>query len=313
MISILMAAYNGEKYIKEQIESLLKQTVQDFKLFINDDGSSDSTYKISLEYSKKYPEKIFVTKSSDDRRGAKHNFIKMMVEHKNDYVMLCDQDDVWLLNKIEKSLNKMKEMEEQYGKTKPLLLHTDLIVVDKFLNTTSPSFKKMNKARFDKNKLNNLVVQNIVQGCTVMYNRALADLIIDVEPIYMIMHDWWLALIAAAFGEIAVLEEQTALYRQHESNAFGANKRGRVFHFFHKLLNFDEVNATLNNTYFQAGHFFTSYEKLLSKENQELLIAYMEIPGMKRVEKLKVLYKHKTWKNGFIRKIAQILAKPKYY
>jgi glycosyltransferase involved in cell wall biosynthesis len=303
-----MASYNGEKYIGAQIDSLLNQTVQDFRLFICDDLSTDSTFSIIQDYLKKYPDKIFISQNTTNSGGSKHNFFKMMAEHKDDYVLLCDQDDVWLSDKIEKSLCKITEMEVQYGKSMPLLVHTDLTVVDENLDIISPSFMMMNKARFERNKLNDLVIQNILTGCSIMYNRALADLILNDEPEYMFMHDWWLALIAGAFGKIDVYFGQTALYRQHECNVFGANKRGSGAHFFHKLLNFGGVSDTLNDTYRQAGSFLALYKHLLTPEYRELITAYSSIPEKSKIDRVKILFKYGTWKNGLIRRVAQIIA-----
>jgi len=188
VISILLASYNGENYIAEQIESLLAQTEKDFKLFIRDDKSTDETFSIAQGYERKYPGKIFAMQNSENTGGAKRNFIKMMIEHKDEYVMLCDQDDVWLPDKIEKSLEKIREMEEYYGTSMPILVHTDLKVVDEGLNVISHSYEAMANTSFKNNALRNLLTMNIAAGCTALYNRALAD-IIQAEPSYFVIHD----------------------------------------------------------------------------------------------------------------------------
>ena len=115
MISILLATYNGERYIAGQIESVLAQTYQDFKLYICDDKSTDGTYSIITEYAARYPGKIIATQNEVNSGGAKFNFLNMMVEFNDDYIMLCDQDDVWLPNKVEVSLKKITEMESEFG------------------------------------------------------------------------------------------------------------------------------------------------------------------------------------------------------
>ena len=307
MISILLASCNGDKYIREQIDSLLKQSVQDFKLFINDDKSTDDTFSIISEYAGSYPDKVFIAQNAVNSGGAKNNFIKMMISHKDDYVMLCDQDDIWKPNKIEKSLAKIKEMEAQYGESKPLLVHTDLTLVDEKLEIIAPSYMKKTKARFERNKLNNLLIHNILTGCSVMYNRALAKLL-SAEPDYMIMHDWWIGLVASTFGEIGAVYEPTVLYRQHDSNEFGANRRNPVSHLFHKLFHFREVRETLSNTYRQAGSFSSLYSERLPRGLRELVAAYASIPQKKRTDRLRILFRYGIWKDGFIRRSAQILA-----
>lgn len=307
MLSILLASYNGEQFIKEQIDSLLNQTVQDFKLFICDDKSTDLTFYIVREYVSKYPDKIFVSETNRNTGSPKHNFINLMIEHKDDYIMLCDQDDVWMPDKIEKSLNKIQEMERILGVSVPLLVHSDLTVTNKNLETIYYSFIKAAKAQYDKTALKNIIIQNILTGCTAIYNRALAQLIFT-EPDYMIMHDWWLVLIASAFGNIGTICEPTILYRQHEDNDSGANRKRPIEHIFYKIFNFNEVTGTLINTYRQANSFLSLYSDRLTTEQKTLVEAYVSIPQIRKIERLKVLFKYGIWKNGIIRKIAQIMA-----
>jgi len=306
MISILLASYNGEKYIKEQMDSLLEQTKQNFKLYICDDKSTDNTYNIVKEYASRYPEKIFVSQNEKNLGGAKNNFIKMMTEHKDDYVMLCDQDDIWLPDKIEKSLLKIKELENRFGKNKPLLVHTNLCITDENLKITSHSYWDKVNTKVEEKKFNKVLVQNFAAGCTVIYNRALGSLI-NTEPEYLIMHDWWLLLLASAFGEIDMIDKPTILYRQHTGNAFGTNKRGVVSHFSHKLFNSKEIKDTLGETYRQAGSFLSVYKDSLSGVNLELLTAYASVPRVSKLKKWKILFRYRTWKNGYIRKIAQLI------
>jgi len=306
MISILLASYNGEKYIAEQIDSLLQQSVQNFKIFICDDKSTDSTYGIIEKYKNLHPKKVFISQNEKNLGGAKLNFIKMMAEFKDDYVMLCDQDDVWLPDKIEKSLQKIKEMENRFGKEKPLLIHTNLCVADENLEIISSSYWERVNAKVEEKKFNKVLVQNFAAGCTMMYNRALGELI-GTEPDYLIMHDWWLVLLASAFGEIDMISKPTILYRQHLDNVHGSNKRSTVSHFSHKVFNSGEIKETLAETYKQAASFLSIYKDDLSGINLEIATAYASIPRGGKLMRLRILFKYKTWKNGLIRKIAQML------
>ena len=304
-ISILLASYNGEKYIAEQIESLLAQTAQDFKLFICDDKSTDNTFLIASEYAQRYPNKISVYQNEENTGNAKYNFIRMMIEHKNDYVMLCDQDDVWLPDKIEKSLAKICELEAVYGITEPLLVHTDLRVVDKELSVMSPSYAQMSRTDYTKKSLNNLLTRNIASGCTQIYNRALADLIVS-EPKYMLVHDWWVALIAATFGKIIAIHEPTILYRQHGNNSIGAKKEHSWYNIYYRLTNFDKTRKLVSDTYRQAGSLLNLYHNHLSNEHKDLLSAYSSIPRCSKIKRLRILFKYKVFMYGVIRKLGQI-------
>jgi len=306
MIAILLASYNGEQFIAEQIKSLLAQTVQDFKIYINDDKSTDATWKIVSDFAKENPDKIVIYQNEVNSGAAEHNFINMMIKCKDDYIMLCDQDDVWLPNKIELTFSKMKTMEAEFGKDTPLLVHTDLTVVDENLEIVSPSFKAAMNANYGKMKLRNQIIQNTLTGCTVMYNKALASLITDI-PQYMVMHDWWLMLCAAAFGKIAALDEQTILYRQHRKNEVGAKDVRTLSYKFKRFFNYSEIKTALNITYMQAQSFYTMFEGKLSDSQKKLLTAYCDIPNHNKFVRAYKIWHLGTLKNGFSRRVAQFM------
>jgi len=226
LIGILMATYNGEKYISQQIDSILNQTYRNWQLLIHDDGSTDKTVEIVKSYVKKYPDKILLIEDGIKCGGAKENFSHLIkiarANFKFDYIMFSDQDDVWFFDKIEKTLKKMHELENLYGKNKPLLVHTDLIVVDEKLNKISDSFWKYQKINPLNNSLACLILENTVTGCTMMINKTLLEQVRFI-PKEAIIHDWWIALICRLNkGEIGVLKEPTIFYRQHHFNDTGA-------------------------------------------------------------------------------------------
>jgi glycosyltransferase involved in cell wall biosynthesis len=306
MISILLASYNGEKFITEQLDSLYRQTVQDFKLFICDDKSTDNTVSIISGYAEKRPGKISIEQNENNTGGAKHNFMKMMIEHKDDYVMLCDQDDVWLPDKIEKSLRKMHEMEQEFGKDTPILVHSDLKVVDRDLKKFSSSYQKTARLNYAKKSLNKLVTMNMATGCTAIYNRALADLI-TAEPDFYVIHDWWLALIAISFGKIGTIFEPTVLYRQHGDNDIGAKKVLSTGYIHYFLTHLDIMSEKVYNTYLQAGAFLRLYSDKLTEDQRILLKSFASIPNLSRLKRLKTIAKHKTYLHGFARNTALMI------
>ena len=306
MISILMATWNGEKYIAEQIDSLLNQTIHDFKLYISDDRSNDRTLAILQDYQRRYADQIFITRRKKNSGGAKHNFFHLMTAHKDDYVMLCDQDDLWLPDKIELTLNKIREMEHQFGKDTPLLAHSDLIIADKALNVLHPSYKETMNANFNRTSLKDALIQNTFAGCSAIYNRALSQLIRR-EPSYSVMHDWWLMLIASAFGTIGHIDRKTILYRQHSNNSCGAQDRRSLKFMFHKLLDLKNVKDSLSRTYLQAQSFLDMYRAQLTQDQIRLLMNYCEIPRLHKLQRIQRLFQLGTLKNGTARKIAQIL------
>ena len=307
MITILMATYNGATYLPAQIDSLLEQTAPFDTLHIQDDCSTDGTWAILEHYQSQYPDRIAITRNEKNTGSPKHNFYSLMSRVRDDYIMLCDQDDVWMPEKMEKTLAKMREMEKQYGKSTPLLVHTDLCVVDENLRVINPSFKAAMNVNYNRTKLNQTIIQNTLTGCTAMYNRALASLIGETPPQYMAMHDWWLILIASAFGHIGHINEATMLYRQHGSNEIGA-KDVRTFHYkLKKLLNHQEIKESLAGTYRQAESFLTYHRNKLDTEQTHLLTEYIKIPQMGKLERWRAVRKLGTYKNGVARNIAYFL------
>lgn len=301
-----MATYNGEPYLRPQMDSILHQSNQDWRLIIRDDCSSDNTVKIIKEYQLLRPEQIQLIQAEQPSGSAKNNFFQLLQYSTAEYVMFADQDDVWLQQKIELTLEKMHQMEQQYGEEIPLLVHTDLAVTDENLRIVNHSLFQMQNMDAERNKLNNIVVQNIVTGCTMMCNRALLNLVVEI-PEKSIMHDMWLALVAAAFGQIGFVDKATILYRQHGNNANGAKNVKTLKYIFQKLKNINEIHAGLVKQYQQAKEFFQVYHSLLNQEQKEMLEVYSTFEEKSAVSKLLLLRKHQLYKNGFIRRAGQIL------
>lgn len=305
MIDILLAAYNGERYISEQIESIINQTYTDWILYIKDDCSTDRTVDIVREYEKKYSEKIKVIVSDKPSGSAKDNFFSMLKYSKNNYIMTCDQDDVWLPDKIEVTYNKMRETERE-NKERPILVHTDLKVVDENLNITSESLFRLQNMNSFRDKINNLLVQNIVTGCTVMVNRNLLNYIVEI-PKNAVMHDWWMALVASSFGKIVFVNLSTVLYRQHGNNSVGAKNTESVSYILRTLRNVYGIKVSLYDTYVQAEEFLATMDKCLDKIDYFLISKYVQVHKVNKVKRVGILLKYKFLKNSYVRILGQLL------
>lgn len=303
MITVLMAAYNGQDYIKEQIESILNQSYTDWELVIQDDFSTDDTLSIAKEYAIKYPEKIKVFRSEINSGSAKNNFFSMLKYAKSDYVMFSDDDDIWLRDKMRLAINHMKELEVKNGKDKPLLVHSDVAVADKDLNVLCDSIYTYQNMRSARNKLNNLLVQNIVVGNTMMVNNTLLDSLKSI-PQNALMHDWWFALIACAFGEIGFVDKATVLYRQHEQNDVGAKETNKLSV---NIKRKDKLRESLVNTYKQAEEFLNAYGGELSNKDFELVSAYAKSLKKGKIHRIFILIKYRLWKNSISKKIGQVV------
>jgi len=138
-IDVLMATYNGERLIAEQIESILRQSHQDWKLTVRDDCSTDGTCAIVRDYARRHPDRIVAQERPTASRSAQRNFLEMLAGSDAPYVMLCDHGDVWLEDKIAVTVARMGELEQRFGRDVPMLVHSDLIVTDPDLRVVAPS------------------------------------------------------------------------------------------------------------------------------------------------------------------------------
>ena len=218
-IDILMATYNGEKYVAEQIESILNQTYTNFNLIISDDCSTDNTRNILEEY-KQRDDRIQVY-YQEQNLGYVKNFEFLLKKVESEIYMLSDQDDVWIKEKVEKSYNKLFE-------EKADLVYTDLKVVDENLKEINPSFMRMMKFYKKATKYTDYRVAylyNTATGCTIISKKKFIDKILPLprNKKYLI-HDSWIMLVVSLLGKVVYLDESYILYRQHGDNQVGAKK-----------------------------------------------------------------------------------------
>ncbi len=302
MITVLLATYNGEKHLRAQLDSLLAQTYSDFKILIRDDGSTDDTLSIISEYKQKHADKISLL-LGEPTGSACGNFSRLFDEADDDYIMFCDQDDVWLPEKIEKTLCFMQECEAQHPNT-PILVHSDLRVVDGKLNTICDSFFAFQQIPQDRVTLSRLLVQNYVTGCTMMINRRLKTLCGSI-PKECAMHDWWLVLVCALFGEIVCINTPTMLYRQHGGNQVGAKAAKGIGFIKRKLQTLDRVRDNYNATYIQAQILLKRYRDDISPDAKKILEAYCEMAHGTKFRKIRLMRKYDFKKSTTIRVIGQ--------
>lgn len=305
-INIILSTYNGGKYLSVQIDSLLNQTCQDWILIIRDDGSTDNTYAICKEYVSKYPDKIFFV-SDGQHLGACQSFFRLLSYISSEYIMFCDQDDVWMSNKIEITLNKMLDMESKYGTNVPLLVYTDLQVVDEDLNLISPSFWQYRNITPQKYRnLNNVLTMCLVFGCTMMINCSLKNKITYV-PTEAIMHDWWIVLIAIVFGRMEYLNVPTIYYRQHNTNVCGV-KKWNIHFCLNRLLNYKTILLEYANSKKQAAGFLRIYnDKIGANEVKNIISTYVNLHTYNRFYRRVILIKNKYFKPGILRNLILLL------
>lgn len=308
-VAICMATYNGEKYLDQQINSIISQTYTQWKLFIRDDNSTDKTPQILQYYQKKFPDKIIIIPTTTTK-GVKGNFAQILKWVKNNYnfcyFMFSDQDDIWLKTKIEISLNKIKMIEKKYSFSTPLLVHTNLEIVDENLNKIGNSFFKYRALNPYVKDLSHLLVQNNVTGCTMLWNKPLNDLL-NLNNTNIAMHDWWITLVATCFGKINFIETPTILYRQHTNNVIGATKVNTLPFIISRLTGSSQVRQTLLLSINQAKVFLKIYHNSLTKEQTNILYKYVNLLKYPKIIRIIIAIKNKFLKQGIIQIIGEFL------
>lgn len=235
MIEILLPVYNGEKYLAEQVESILAQTYNEWILKIRNDGSKDGSQAIIDRYCNAYPDKIVMIDSPKENVGLVQsiNYLQAAEPH-GDYIMFADQDDVWLQDKLETSLNEIQSLEADTP-GKPIMVCTDAACVDASLNVINDSFFESQRFPYDTfDDVNKMIALNVIQGCTMILNYNAAKTAFPI-PSFMNVHDMYIGVMVKASGTIKYLRKPTLLYRQHSNNELGSIKISVKYYFERSL------------------------------------------------------------------------------
>ena len=235
-IEVVMPTYNGLSYLENQIKSIYNQTIRPIRIIVRDDDSTDGTKELLLHLKSVYKSWLHIL-LVHIMLDAPLRLIYCWLYHCSIYRV--DQDDIWLENKLELSIIEMKRLKSCYSKIRPILIHSDLKLVDAELNDLNINYT--GKQLLDPNKISSAQISltNIVTGCTILMNRSLLLRALPI-PSEAIVHDWWIALVASCFGNISFLRSSPILYRQHSSNQIGAKGFGLnywLYRFFDWLKN----------------------------------------------------------------------------
>jgi glycosyltransferase involved in cell wall biosynthesis len=219
---VLMATCNGERFLDQQMASILGQTVLPERLLVADDHSSDQTLQRLQHWCGCSPVPIaLLPPSGSERLGSCRNFERLLQASSAPYVMLADQDDLWDLDKAERLLGQMALLEQRWGSEQPLLVYADLRLIDAEGQALGPSFHRLQGLQPTRQALLDIGLQNVVTGCASILNRACVRQALPF-PAEAVLHDWWLALVAAQATGLVYLREVCVSYRQHRSNVVGA-------------------------------------------------------------------------------------------
>ena len=287
-VNILMSTYNGQQFLAEQIRSIQDQSYTDWTLFIRDDGSSDNTKEILKDFERQDSRIHLIDSDKSDNLGVIKSFHKLVNHDRADYYFFSDQDDVWLPNKLELSLKEA----QNYLADLPLMVYMDLKVVNQDLEIMTESMVK-SQSHHANTELVQELTENTVTGGVAMINHALAEMWQETDDI--LMHDWYLALLASTFGNLVFIDQPGELYRQHSDNVLGARTLSKRFKkWIRPHILFAVYWDLIKNSQKQARHLL---QMPLSQSNRELIEAFVTIMDKPMLERFRILRKYGLRKN----------------
>ncbi len=301
-VHIVLATYNGEKFIREQLDSLLDNNWEDMTIEVCDDGSTDGTVDIVNEYVEKY-EGITLHRN-EKNLGYVMNFMEGIKRSTSPYIMLCDQDDIWHSDKIQKTYERMKRLEGQVEGKMPLLVYSDAMNFDSDTGEELGLFHK--SSHLDTRKVDpaHLFMENKCIGCTVMVNGAIREYLKEL-PGEIRVHDWWLAMICSCFGKITYINESTLQYRQHSGNMIGGS--GFSTYVGNRLKNIQKQRQAIWDTFAQGKAFCDVFSSGLTGENREIATRFAAMAESNFLRRKWWLVRYGFWKSGLVRNIALFL------
>ena len=281
-ISVVIATYNGGRFLEQQIQSVLTQTLQPAEIIVCDDDSSDGTIEILEKFSRNTPLRYYRNKT---RLGVVENFKKAVsLTSPNNYIALCDQDDIWLPEKLEKSVQALSQIDD--GIT-PAMIYSDLILIDS--NEKLLNLSVSNELEHDKYKhcLATLLFGNFVLGCTVMMNGKMKEFFSDIPANKAFNHDAWITLIAFTFGKVSTLAHPYIKYRKHEYNVTFANhkKKNRMERIGNHIRSFFRKTDFLQEQIKLAKAFYNSYQYRLSDDHKKAIEEMWQLENASYVKK----------------------------
>ncbi|MBR4081783.1 MAG: glycosyltransferase family 2 protein [Clostridia bacterium] len=285
-IGVLIACYNGQAWLPGQIASLQAQDDPCWHVVWQDDGSTDETPAMLAQLSET-DTRFHPGGVQGAHLGAIGNFLSLMAQDDSDYSALCDQDDVWESDRLSRCRQAMERAERQYGADTPILVHSDCRVTDAEGKPLRESFFDHQGWDRSATGLKRLLVQNNVTGCTVLMNAPLRRLVTaHGRPEQMVMHDWFIALTAAAFGHVVTVDAPLVNYRQHGTNVKGASRQTLAARGVKALSAWEKGKARIALTYRHAEAFRDAYGDELPPRAKQEIGAYLATEKMRKIPRV---------------------------
>jgi glycosyltransferase involved in cell wall biosynthesis len=295
-ISVAMATYNGGKYLAEQLNSILSQSLRPVEIIVCDDQSTDNTSAILEIYQSKGLLKYYI---NEKRLGFIENFKKAVsLCNPENYIALSDQDDIWLPSKLSLAASSLKKIEEDDF---PTIVYSDLILVDQDINLINPSFRAELGQGGYTHCLETLFFGCFVNGCTMLMNPIMRSYFHTIPNLGALNHDTWISMIAYTFGKADILPEPQVYYRSHANNATEVGdfkRKGRLKRLFSEILNSFKKNNLFEDQIRFASEFYTVFQDKLNPEQKNLFIRFIGLRGKSWLRKkiaLRIFFRGK-WK-----------------
>ena len=254
-VCVLMSTYNGEKYLKEQIESILKQENIEVDILIRDDGSTDNTLNILEDYTQKYKNIRYYT--GENLRSAKSFMNLLFTVKEYNYYAFSDQDDVWDKDKLYVAVSKLKEGYNLYGCKK---------------RSVDENLKIITEEDFEHKelRLGSVLLRGFIAGCTMVFDKYLRDMVLKYNPPILSMHDTWIIKVAISTGKVYFDRDTHISYRQHGNNVSGGKKN-----FWEtlkiRIRNLNKRKEQSEIRLSMAKELYDNYSQYLSEEDRESL------------------------------------------
>ena len=284
--AVLLATYNGSAFLPALLDSLVSQSDPDFMVMMQDDGSADGTPDLLSGIAGR-DRRFFFGAEQGMHLGAAGNFLSLIRQVKADYILLCDQDDIWESEKIAVLKRAMLDLEALYGSETPLLVHSDCSLIGESGENIGNSFFARQGWDPAAVSLPQLLVQNNVTGCTLIMNESLRKLIAEhAKAGDLFMHDWFIALTAASFGQIAFVKRPLTRYRQHTGNEIGASAHSLLARGLAALGNRQDAKRRILLTYTHAEAFSRLYGDLLPAQAKSTVDRYLATQRMPKLSRI---------------------------
>ena len=284
--AVLLTAYNGGAHLPALLESLAAPTDSDFTVLMQDDGSTDETPSLLSGIAERDSRFLFGSEQGC-HLGAAGNFLSLLRQCDADYVLFCDQDDFWEPEKITVLKQAILDLEKQYGAPVPLLVHSDCSLIDESGSLIGSSFFRHQGWDPQAVTLPQLLVQNNVTGCTLIMNASLRRLVsAHAVARDLFMHDWFVALTAAAFGHIAFVDKPLTRYRQHGDNAIGASSRSLLVRGMDALHKRKDAKRRILLTYTHTAVFGRLYGENLPPQARDVVDRYLATRHMRKIPRV---------------------------